>query len=353
MENLHYLFNKGFYENLTVKDNKLAIPDISKKIQRLYGAVFAENDYEKSPVAKQTFLMKTVYPGFITGSGNVHGVSVDDDIKIGFTFDFVTGQPYIPGSSVKGVLKAYFSKPGVVNSLTGSSFSESQIKAFTKDIFENEAPDNIFLDAVIKHGDENGKLISGDYVTNHPSHVSAPNPIQFVKVLPDVVFEFRFILNDSVIDGTTLTAEAKTELFKKLLSFFGAGAKTNVGYGVLIPVSEDEDKKYHFPKVHLKNEKENKAPDTSVTNTATKMPATDTVIKVGAKVSCEITSIKNFGAFAQIIGTNRTGLIHISQITNAFIQSVDEYLSVGDTVTAVITKIDNKGIGLSVKQANK
>ena len=48
---------------------------------------------------------------------------------------------------------------------------------------------------------------------------------------------FYFSLSDTVlVDGTVINADQKTALFKNILMDFGAGAKTNTGYGIL---SED------------------------------------------------------------------------------------------------------------------
>jgi hypothetical protein len=54
-----------------------------------------------------------------------------------------------------------------------------------------------------------------------------PNPIQFLKVLSKVQFQFQFKLTD----GGGLKAGQKEVLFKEILCYMGIGAKTNVGYG--------------------------------------------------------------------------------------------------------------------------
>ncbi len=46
-------------------------------------------------------------------------------------------------------------------------------------------------------------------------------------------FEFRFALKDGI-----LTVAEKTSLFETMLTLFGAGAKTNVGYGQLVRANE-------------------------------------------------------------------------------------------------------------------
>ena len=58
-----------------------------------------------------------------------------------------------------------------------------------------------------------------------------------LKILPDVKFEFRFRLADSMLsEECIVSADVKRRLFMELLSIFGIGAKTNVGYGILEPV---------------------------------------------------------------------------------------------------------------------
>ena len=40
--------------------------------------------------------------------GYEHELKIDKELKLGLSFDFTTGQPYIPGSSIKGVLRQAF-----------------------------------------------------------------------------------------------------------------------------------------------------------------------------------------------------------------------------------------------------
>ncbi len=71
---------------------------------------------------------------------------------------------------------------------------------------------------------------------------------------------------------------------------------------------------------------------------------------VGDVAEVKIVNLMPFGAFAEIVpGTD--GLIHISQIANRKIANPAEVLSVGDTVTAAITAIDeeNHQISLSMR----
>ena len=74
-------------------------------------------------------------------------------------------------------------------------------------------------------------------------------------------------------------------------------------------------------------------------------------IKVGAKVSGKVTGITNFGAFVKL-ENGKTGLVHISEISDRFIKDIHNVLKVGDTVTVKVMKIANDGkINLSMKRA--
>jgi CRISPR-associated protein Cmr6 len=54
------------------------------------------------------FTLKTIYPGLATGTGMGHEADVKGELKLGFYFDYTTGQPVIPGSTIKGVLRSAF-----------------------------------------------------------------------------------------------------------------------------------------------------------------------------------------------------------------------------------------------------
>lgn len=242
------MFNKLFYEKM---DENQSVPDIKHKADRIIKSEFYEKEIISSPVAEQTFRLKTVYPGLLAGVGYAHGTSNEDDIKVGFSFDFVTGQPYIPGSSVKGVIRDVFSDPEIVAEILSSDalkkpFPEAcDIKKAVMDIEESIFEGNdIFFDAVIVRGDTSGKVMGFDYITHHPSETEDPNPVKMLKVLPDVIFEFRFKLCDTVItldsgEEYKISAGAKKYLFIEIIKTFGVGAKTNTGYGNFVDAKKN------------------------------------------------------------------------------------------------------------------
>ncbi len=75
-------------------------------------------------------------------------------------------------------------------------------------------------------------------------------------------------------------------------------------------------------------------------------------ITVGSIVEGVVTGITNFGAFIELPDKN-TGLVHISEVADAYVKDVKDYLKEQDKVKVKVINIDDKGkIGLSIKQAN-
>ena len=64
-----------------------------------------------------------------------------------------------------------------------------------------------------------------------------------------------------------------------------------------------------------------------------------------------VNNVTNFGAFVDI-GIKESGLVHISEITNRFINDPAEILSVNQEVKVKVLKLDKekKRVSLSIKQ---
>lgn len=74
-------------------------------------------------------------------------------------------------------------------------------------------------------------------------------------------------------------------------------------------------------------------------------------IEVGAKVSGKVSGITNFGAFIDL-GNHKTGLVHISEISDSYVKDIHDVLSIGDEVTVKVMSIGDDGkIGLSMRRA--
>ena len=173
----------------------------------------------------QTFELTTTYPGLLVGSGYNHPKLKEnkDDFQLGFFFDHTTGLPLISGSSIKGALKAVFSHPKFVEDV----YHKDVTNKLTY-IFEEQKV--IFYDAfIVKTANKDKKIFGSDYITSHFSdkpngEFKEPQPIKFLKILPEVTFRFQFKFLDAK-DAIYL------DLFKEIIQDFGLGAKTNTGYG--------------------------------------------------------------------------------------------------------------------------
>ncbi len=205
--------------------------------------------------------MRVQAPGLLIGSGLAHGLpGSEEDVKTGLQFDYTSGLPVIPGSSVKGVIRSAF--PTIKEDKEQSNEADAEklnyIKSLIADIPEFSSlvlEDNdilelgnqmfnhgdIFADALLvgygtrmkQHGPVK-QVLTEDYITPHTGGpLAQPIPIKIVKVAPGVTFAFCFKFNVTKIGSKEVTAEMKESLCTAILQDLGIGAKTNVGYGVL------------------------------------------------------------------------------------------------------------------------
>ncbi|NLB41028.1 MAG: RNA-binding protein S1 [Clostridiales bacterium] len=76
-------------------------------------------------------------------------------------------------------------------------------------------------------------------------------------------------------------------------------------------------------------------------------------VEVGQIIEGSVTGITNFGAFVEL-GEGKTGMVHISEIADAYVKDIHEYLKIKDKVKVKVLSIDDKGkISLSVRQAKE
>jgi CRISPR-associated protein Cmr6 len=245
-------------------DEHVAIPFFRDQHNLLTGAVLPkETDAHLLGDDISTINLRTVYPGLVTGIGNTHETGSKSEAKLGFSFDYSSGLPFIPGSSVKGILRSAFPQwnkhrqtdaaikevktSNIYALLHSKDFGDcSCTEAMKKEVTEMEEAifesrvngqflsvydRDIFYDAVItgasKFEPAKDKIIGMDFITPHGDDLLLnPNVLPFIKVLPGVQFQFHFRLHPHII-----TVEQKRSLFRAILLQQGAGAKTNVGYG--------------------------------------------------------------------------------------------------------------------------
>ena len=243
-----------------------------------------------SDCGNSSISLSTTYPGLLLGTGYSHDYKAgtadevtQEGFKIGFYFDFTTGMPVIPGTSLKGKLRSCFPQ-SVVASKNGKNkkpkyskekvefikeelknlgiTEEIDIDIFEREIFDglrpqiNEKGENIkdekgklkfkpfsiykrdvFFEAIPMaiHNSKN-VLFEDDALAVHKENLlKNPTPIKFLKVASNIEYQFQFKLFPSEI-YFSVTAEIKRKLFEVLIINFGIGAKTNVGYGQFVEV---------------------------------------------------------------------------------------------------------------------
>jgi CRISPR-associated protein Cmr6 len=163
---------------------------------------------------------------FVTGLGRQHPV------ENGFAWHHTLGTPYLPGSSVKGMVRAWAeqwedSKPSTedIKRIFGSETKED------KDLRVGSV---IFLDALPTAP----VWLKADIMTPHygpyyqgeapPADWHSPNPIPFLVVEAGASFVFGIMSRRKESEAD---CEKVRGWLKDALEWTGAGAKTAVGYG--------------------------------------------------------------------------------------------------------------------------
>ena len=73
-------------------------------------------------------------------------------------------------------------------------------------------------------------------------------------------------------------------------------------------------------------------------------------LTVGAVLEGKVKSITNFGAFIAL-PENKTGMVHISEIANAYVSDIRQHLTEGQDVKVMVIAIDPNGkVNLSIKR---
>lgn len=73
-------------------------------------------------------------------------------------------------------------------------------------------------------------------------------------------------------------------------------------------------------------------------------------LQAGSILEGKIVNITNFGAFVEVEG--KTGLVHISEVSDTYVKDIRDYLKENDVVKVKVISVDDNGkISLSIKQA--
>lgn len=269
----------GFYEGLSpaakfytffpVWQNTWLMDDRAKNtaLEKVLPYSSAAQDQTQALIARQDTLMakvdaqtklsiraKSLAP-FMTGTGMEH------PLENGFAFIQPYGLPYLAGSSVKGVLRhtarllaqdafgegSFGFNAGTIERLFGSESTDSG--AVSSDDFMRGALtfwDVIVSPKVSTVGGKPPQSMSVDILTPHQSHYlqgndtphdsGQPIPVPFLCVAAGADFNFHITANPHLLEQAGLSDCWQTMLqkcFEYTLDWFGFGAKTAVGYGVL------------------------------------------------------------------------------------------------------------------------
>lgn len=284
-KNMNYAFNVEYLENIVAhgkEEDSAVAATYNKKLLEVMnndeslGKIFAfgKRQTEKlQGIANSQRTYKTMYPGLLIGLGNPHKTKkLKGEIQQGFIFDYVTGAPYYPGSSLKGVIRDVFDRAladykagsgesqsteneymGYLTELilekTGKELSEEDIKFLLDDGFEgvnkSMCERDKFFDGYIVKSELSPNIIIGlDNITPHPDILKNPKPITMIRIMPGTCITFSMNLHEVKADNKVLlTKEQKEEVYYQIIEDFGIGAKTNVGYGILERVKCEDSKK--------------------------------------------------------------------------------------------------------------
>ena len=74
-------------------------------------------------------------------------------------------------------------------------------------------------------------------------------------------------------------------------------------------------------------------------------------LEIGSIYEGKVTGITKFGAFV-LLPMGKSGMVHISEVANTFVDDINNFLKEGQTVTVKLIAIDPQGrINLSIKKA--
>lgn len=167
----------------------------------------------------RTFPLATVWR-FASGLGRSHPV------ENGFAWHHGLGAPYLPGSSVKGVARAWAVWTGFtdIERLFGPRAEPGAALRAGSVIFLDALP----IEPVALHADVMTPHYGPWYQEGKaPGDWHSPTPIPFLTVAPDQTFQFALLPRTPADD-----CEQAAALLREALETLGAGAKTAAGYGV-------------------------------------------------------------------------------------------------------------------------
>lgn len=182
---------------------------------------------------------------FATASRFVTGLGREHPVENGFAWHHALGVPYLPGSSVKGLVRAWIESGWNNETVDSTTFH----RIFGSDYRKGSAQHNaerdlaphrgsvIFLDAPptepVRLEPEVMTPHFGDYYQDEsgktpPADWLSPNPIPFLVVAAGQPFQFAVVPRAA---AAVRDCQEVADWLAQALERIGAGAKTAVGYG--------------------------------------------------------------------------------------------------------------------------
>jgi len=177
----------------------------------------------------------------------VAGMGRDHPLENGFTWHYTLGEPYLPGSSVKGILRSFYREEfGELLTRTDNredqeSWEKWEENSETGKLFGNQdaVGKYIFLDML----PVDPPKLTVDVMTPHyspyysegetPGDWHSPNPIKFLAVEEKQKWHLAIVPMPTIKVINRQELEQLCNNLYDALDYSGAGAKTAVGYGRL------------------------------------------------------------------------------------------------------------------------
>jgi CRISPR-associated protein Cmr6 len=211
------LDKQAFINNITGKGKQLNRKLLDEYIERM---------------CRLTSELKGRYKFYELTERFITGIGLDHPVEMGFLWNHTLGFPYIPGSSIKGIVKDW------VNNWCQET-EKDIIRIFgSDDDTENQVGSVIFFDAL-----PYGRIrLQMDIITPHygpyysqeqcPGDWCNPTPVPFLTV--DKKQKFIFFIAPRIPKHVRDCSKA-IQWLEDAITTLGAGAKTTTGYGRFAP----------------------------------------------------------------------------------------------------------------------
>lgn len=155
------------------------------------------------------------------------------------------------------------------------------------------------------------------------------NPLDATSVHPESYAVATELLKRAGLKPSTLAAGGVPDIAERVRNVATLAAELGCGVPTLRDIIAELEKPGRDPR--------DDAPEVVFSRSVTSLDD----LNVGMELTGTVRNVVDFGAFVDI-GVKQDGLVHISKLSNRFIKHPSEVVSVGDTVTVWIEKIDKE-----------